>query len=215
TKNTITKDDGVSSVQTRFFISSLGLDVKEVARAVRGHWMVDGIVVTHTPDGRGSGVSIGLGGTVVMVDGEISGNTSYDGGGVYNGGNFTMLGGKISGNVAYVRYASSGRWGFSSVSGNGGGMYNEGVFEISGGVISDNMAYRGGGVYNSGDFTMSGGLIFGNKADYYSDVYNVPDSTVDKSGGVVFSSVDAIRVAIWGSIVMGVVALLFLYLKKK
>jgi len=40
TKNTITKE-GVSSVQTRFFISSLSLDVKEVARAIRGHWMVE------------------------------------------------------------------------------------------------------------------------------------------------------------------------------
>ena len=42
TKNTIIKDDGVEvSVQSRFFISSLCLDVVEVARAVRGHWMVE------------------------------------------------------------------------------------------------------------------------------------------------------------------------------
>jgi len=41
TKNTITKDGVVVSMQVRFFISSLGLDVLEVARAIRGHWMVE------------------------------------------------------------------------------------------------------------------------------------------------------------------------------
>jgi len=40
TRNTFTKD-GKKSVETRYFISSLGLDVKEIARAIRGHWMVE------------------------------------------------------------------------------------------------------------------------------------------------------------------------------
>jgi len=40
TKNTI-KKDGVTMVETRYFISSLGVDAKEFARAVRGHWMVE------------------------------------------------------------------------------------------------------------------------------------------------------------------------------
>jgi len=40
TKNTITKN-GVTTTETRYFISSLPLDVKEIARAIRGHWMVE------------------------------------------------------------------------------------------------------------------------------------------------------------------------------
>ena len=40
TRNTITKDVKETS-ETRYFISSLPLDVKEVARAIRGHWMVE------------------------------------------------------------------------------------------------------------------------------------------------------------------------------
>lgn len=40
TRNTITKD-GVETRETRYFISSLALDVKELARAIRGHWMVE------------------------------------------------------------------------------------------------------------------------------------------------------------------------------
>lgn len=40
TRNTITKN-GVSTTETRYFISSLPLDVKEMAQAIRGHWMVE------------------------------------------------------------------------------------------------------------------------------------------------------------------------------
>ena len=40
TRNTITKD-GRETTETRYFISSLPLGVQEVARAIRGHWMVE------------------------------------------------------------------------------------------------------------------------------------------------------------------------------
>ena len=40
TQNTIIKDD-VATAETRYFISSLPLNVEEAARAVRGHWMVE------------------------------------------------------------------------------------------------------------------------------------------------------------------------------
>ena len=41
TKNTVTKPDGTVSEQTRYFISSLSLNVKEIARVIRGYWMVE------------------------------------------------------------------------------------------------------------------------------------------------------------------------------
>ena len=40
TRNTIVKD-GAETTQIRYFISSLPLDAKEIARAIRGHWMVE------------------------------------------------------------------------------------------------------------------------------------------------------------------------------
>jgi len=40
TQNTITKN-GNTTTETRYFISSLDVDVKEIARAIRGHWMVE------------------------------------------------------------------------------------------------------------------------------------------------------------------------------
>ena len=40
TRNTITKN-GNTTTQNRFFISSLDVDAKEIARAIRSHWMVE------------------------------------------------------------------------------------------------------------------------------------------------------------------------------
>ena len=42
TRNTITKN-GVETSETRYYISSLSLDAKEIARAIRGHWMVESL----------------------------------------------------------------------------------------------------------------------------------------------------------------------------
>ena len=40
TRNTITKGDKVTT-ETRYFLSSLEVDASEIARAIRGHWMVE------------------------------------------------------------------------------------------------------------------------------------------------------------------------------
>jgi len=40
TRNTITKN-GETTTETRYFISSLTKDAKEISRAIRGHWMVE------------------------------------------------------------------------------------------------------------------------------------------------------------------------------
>jgi len=40
TRNTITKNDK-TSIEERYFISSLAVDAKEISRAIRGHWMVE------------------------------------------------------------------------------------------------------------------------------------------------------------------------------
>jgi len=40
TKNTVTKNNA-TTVESRYFISSLALNVDEVARAIRSHWMVE------------------------------------------------------------------------------------------------------------------------------------------------------------------------------
>jgi predicted transposase YbfD/YdcC len=41
TKNTITKSDGSVTTEVRYYISSLPVDVDEMAWAIRGHWMVE------------------------------------------------------------------------------------------------------------------------------------------------------------------------------
>ena len=55
TRNTIIKN-GKETQETRYFISSLALDVKEIARAIRSHWMVESyhwhLDVTFREDGN-------------------------------------------------------------------------------------------------------------------------------------------------------------------
>jgi hypothetical protein len=76
-----------------------------------------GIIVTHETDSTGNGIVVKIGGVLIMVDGEISGNTanpeSGGGGGVRNGGLFEISGGVVSGNTAFM----------------GGGVENGGTFK--------------------------------------------------------------------------------------
>jgi hypothetical protein len=170
-----------------------------------GLLMLRGIIVTHAQGNLGRGVNVKPGGALVMVDGEISGNKGYYGGGVFNQGSFTMSGGKISGNGVYSHASSRG----TDLSSKGGGVYNEGVFVMSRGKIYSNVAYRGGGVYNDGAFSMSGGVISGNIADIDRDIYTSPGGTFDKNGGVIFGYTDIITAVICVSIILGVTAFLF------
>jgi len=127
----------------------------------------------------GGGVYV-AGGSFIMDDGEISGNTastsgdnnhSYGGGVYVNGGSFIMNGGKISDNVSTAPRAYS----------HGGGVFITGSgssFTMHDGEISGNTSlsplamnyYRthGGGVevFDYGTFTMNGGKISGNNTTY-------------------------------------------------
>jgi hypothetical protein len=118
----------------------------------------------YSPD-RIRGVAVTANSTFTMNGGEISGNSSYDGGGVYmaDGATFTMNKGEISGNSAFGHF-------------RGGGVLVDGAtFTMNGGEISGNYAYKGGGVYvkNGATFTMNKGVISGNSfsADGGGGVY--------------------------------------------
>jgi len=153
-----------------------------------GMLQLDGIIVTHAKDSKGSGVLVISDGTFIMINGKISNNiVTYEyiasitrwggyGGGVHNMGNFTMFGGEISNNIANVATGGGG--------GMGGGVYNLGNFVMSGGVISGNEASNwGGGIRNSGTFTMSGGEISKNTASTGGGVYTT--GTFKRIGGTI------------------------------
>jgi hypothetical protein len=96
-----------SNNKTNFFklIGAPGKSTVTVENA--GLLKLAGVIVTHTPDAMGSGVSVNAGGTLVMVGGVIFGNKAYsNGGGVYNRGSFSMSGGKISDNYVYEHSSS-------------------------------------------------------------------------------------------------------------
>ncbi|MCL2691103.1 MAG: hypothetical protein FWE56_02465 [Candidatus Bathyarchaeota archaeon] len=209
------KDITLTSNRANGFYKLFGVKYDSTVVVENGGVLVlGGVIVTHVSDVRGSGVYVCPGGTLFMVDGEISGNKANNGygGGVYNMGRFTMSGGKISDNTAY--YTSSFR-GMGSY-GDGGGVYNGGSFILSGGKISGNTAYRsGGGVYSyEGFFSMSGGVIFNNNANIYRNV-NTADPKFNKSGGVIFNDEVIIRTIICIALIIGVIAFLFLFFKKR
>jgi len=170
---------------------------------------LDGVIVTHPKGTTGRGVMVDVGGTFIMYNGEVSGNSApmvyvvgmgestSTGGGVCNWGVFEMYGGKVSNNHAYggsgggvyVRRGIFTMFG-GEISGNtadgGGGVCSGGTFTMSGGTINNNLASRGGGVYNSmSSFTISGGTITDNVASYFGGGVFNDDATFYNVGGVI------------------------------
>lgn len=107
-----------------------------------------------------------------MLDGEISGNTSFAGGGVnISGGEFIMHDGEIRDNSAFW---GGGVYITYTFDGFGSGEYiSGGTFVMLGGKIINNIASwgYGGGVYSSDKFAMLGGEISGNSADSGGGVF--------------------------------------------
>jgi len=129
-----------------------GADGKNTITVERdGELRLDGIVVTHVDNTKGSGVVVDSGATLIMSKGAIfNNNVTGDGGGVINYGDFRLTGGDIYNNTA---------------TGNGGGVYNRGNFNVTDGAIRGNNAKSGGGVCNDGDsFRITGGQISNNVA---------------------------------------------------
>ncbi|MDR2707204.1 MAG: hypothetical protein LBB87_00430 [Nitrososphaerota archaeon] len=188
---TTNKDITLTSSKIIGFYKLIGADRRcTLTVEDNGILTIDGIIVTHEGYVEGRGITVESGGKLVLLSGEISGNTapmSFGGvggpqgfsGGVYNDGIFEMYGGKISNNRA------------SNGAGGGVGNYNYGIFEMYGGEIFNNTALSitstnawgaGGGVTNGGTFVMSGGEIYNNHVDFYGGgVYN--SGTFVMSGG--------------------------------
>ncbi|MFI3166882.1 MAG: hypothetical protein R3Y32_02065 [Bacillota bacterium] len=139
----------------------------------------------------GGGASYGGGiyskGVVNMYGGNITGNTSTNGGsGVYvsawlsnnecaSGVEYNMYGGTITNNTTISQSAS------------GGGVYviYEATFNMYGGTISGHKAPWGGGIAVDNDavFNMSGGTISDNESTYYGGGVCIYDATFDFTGG--------------------------------
>lgn len=129
--------------------------------------MRSGTIRNNTAPTNGGGIDNY--GTFTMSGGEISGNSTEFGGGVFNHGTsarFTLDGGTITGNTAisggagvYNSYGTvsmeSGTISDNKATGSngiGGGIVNSsGTLDILSGTISNNTAkYNGGGIHNSG-----------------------------------------------------------------
>jgi hypothetical protein len=135
---------------------------------------------------RGGGVRVFSKGTFTMTGGNIQGNTSPQGAGVFfsgpaapnPGGIVNLQGGTIQGNTA---------------SSDGGGIAGGGTLNFSSGTIQNNTAgLIGGGVriYSTAVFTMTGGSILTNTATEGAGVFtaapnNDTGSTFNLQGGTI------------------------------
>ena len=149
-------------------------------------------LITGGYSSRGAG--IWNDGTLVVNNGNISGNkasiTSVGyGGGIYSTGTLTMRGGNVENNTAKT----------------GGGIHNDGVCSIESGTILNNNAESfGGGVYgHAGSFTLTGGRISTNTAQSGAGVYVtggeysftnviVENNTATQNGGGIYNDGGAI-----------------------
>jgi len=148
-----------------------------------------------SPSGtRGGGVFVAAGAEFIMNGGNITGNLSGSGGGVWSYGNFTMNGGNISNNFATtegggasisqgtftmeggtISNNTAGRVGATAGTGRGGGgvrIASGGTFNLNNGTISDNAAADsntgGGGIHVAyGTLNMTGGSVTGNGTPGY------------------------------------------------
>jgi predicted outer membrane repeat protein len=105
-----------------------------------------------------------------------NGNSTGDGGGIYNTGTLTVTDSTFSDNSANF---------------NGAGIYNNGTLTVTNSTFSDNSAYTsGGGIYNTGTgtLTVTNSTFSGNGVDGYGGgIYNdgtlmVTNSTFSENG---------------------------------
>jgi hypothetical protein len=148
---------------------------------------LDGIIVTHATGADGWGIFVEFGGTVILSDGEISGNTQglFGGGGVANFGTFEMTGGIITNNedsgvLLTSRFVGDGEYAPG------------GSFVMSGGVIANNTD-SGVNIGYLGSFVMSGGVISNNTGSGVCAMYGsfemcgdavIANNTAENGGGV-------------------------------
>jgi hypothetical protein len=124
------------------------------------------------------GISLDAG-TLIMDDGEISGNAM--GGISIVRGTFTMNGGTISHNTAYDGYGKPS---------SGGGISNGGIVVINGGTITQNSGKNGGGIFNAGTLTIKGGSITQNKAEYGAGIYQNNGTFIIEKGNISTNEAD-------------------------
>ena len=123
--------------------------------------MVNSTFSTNTAQGGfGGAIMNDLGGTLTLTDSTVSGNTAYEGGGLFSQSSTvaTITGDTFNANTA--NDGSTGPFGF------GGAIYNNGLMAITNSTLADNTsAFAGGGIdNNSGTLTLIYDTIVDNSA---------------------------------------------------
>ena len=117
-----------------------------------------------------------------------NGNTTGNGGGVYNSGAATLTNVTLSGNSATGQVSK------------GGGIYNgsQGTLTVIDTTLSGNSAYVGGGIDNSGTLTVTDSTLSANSADDGGGIGNDGTMTISNSTIAGNTAADAVGVLAYG-----------------
>jgi len=155
-------------------------------------FMLDG-VISGNSSFIGGGVNNS--GLMIMDDGIISGNTGNFGGGVANFNEFTMNNGILTRNSSIIPIASAGSF--------GGGLINSGTFTLNDGLIFENVSRQGGGIQNEGEFIMHSGIISANVASLFGGGVVTLGGNVNMHGGTIYGNSTTLGTGGGGGLVVG------------
>ncbi|HLO85699.1 MAG TPA: CHAT domain-containing protein [Nostocaceae cyanobacterium] len=125
---------------------------------------IDSLTISNGKADNGGGIQIGTNSTLNLNNSNLTANSGFLGGGIYNTGTLKVSNSNFSGN---------------SVQSSGGGIYSDRVSTtvVSDTTFSNNSASTAGGLYSSGTATVSNSTFSGNSAGLFGGgIYN--DGTI-------------------------------------
>lgn len=138
-------------------------------RTIDGLTITGGRTTQGGPDGDGAGIRVSYGGTLTLIDSDITGNTATGdgsaGGGLYSYGDVTLTRSTISGNRSTL---------------TGGGLYTHGNATIRDSTVIGNSA------------TLHGGGVWANDASITRS--NITSNTADGNGGGVIINLGEVKI---------------------
>jgi hypothetical protein len=141
----------------------------------------------HTLPGVGGGIW-NMGGDLTLNSCTVSGNSSRNGGGIYNAGGGTLT---LDGNTSITGNHSETPVSTPNVGGEGGGITNLGTLILNDSAsVSNNASGAGGGL-----FELGGSVTLNDN----SSIHDNTASTVDGRGGGIFVGSDGVTTTLNGS----------------
>ncbi len=127
-----------------------------------------------------------LGGSLTVTGGTFQGNTSFQGGAIYNRNDTSRPGSVLTATANLDGVTISGNSAYQ-----GGGLFNEGVLSVSSSTVAHNMAFQGGAASNDfgGTMTISDSTLANNTAQQFGGAIDSVDTLTVVSSTIAYNVV--------------------------